>query len=134
MMQPTQLKLHDIKPLVEIVDYSFYYFLALSVIGTVVFFGALYLLFGWLKHRKKENKRKKALEILKKIDLKKDPKQAAYQLTKYGAVFKNDDTRHKEMYENMVSKLQNYKYKKEVEPFDSETVSVINLYREICDV
>ncbi len=55
MMQPTQLKLHDIKPLVEIVDYSFYYFLALSVLGAVLLSGAFYLLLRWLKQRKKEN-------------------------------------------------------------------------------
>ncbi len=133
-MQPDQLKLHDIKPLVPIQDYSFYYFLALSAIAVVLLAGVFYLLLKWLKQRKKENIRKKHLEILRSIDLRKDPKKAAYMLTKYGATFKDDDARHKEMYENMLAKLEKYKYRKEVEPFDQETVSIIELYRDICDV
>lgn len=133
-MNQGELKLHDIKPLVEIVDYSFYYFLALSIVAVVIFAAILYLFLRWLKHRKKENLRQKALEVLRSVDLKKDPKKAAYDLTKYGSIFKDDDIRHKEMYENMLAKLQNYKYKKEVEPFDDDTIAVINLYREICDV
>ena len=133
-MQPDQLKLHDIKPLVAIEDYSFYYFLAVSFIAVLLLVGAAYLLLKWLKQRKKENLRKKHLEILRSIDLRSDPKKAAYMLTKYGATFKDDDARHKEMYENMLEKLQRYKYKKEVEPFDDETISIIELYRDICDV
>lgn len=133
-MQTEQLKLHDIKPLVPIEDYSFYYFLAVSVIVVVLLAGAFYLLLRWLKHRKKENLRKRHLEILRSIDLRKDPKKAAYMLTKYGATFKDDDARHKEMYENMLQKLEKYKYRKTVEPFDEETISIIELYRDICDV
>ncbi len=134
MMQPNELKLHDIKPLVAIEDYSFYYFLAVSVVGILLLAGIFYLLLKWLKQRKKENLRKKHLDILRSIDLRKDPKKAAYMLTKYGATFKDDDMRHKEMYENMLAKLERYKYRKEVEPFDDETVSIIELYRDICDV
>ena len=133
-MQPNELKLHDIKPLVAIEDYSFYYFLALSVVAAVLLAGVFYLLLKWLKQRKKENLRKRHLDILRSIDLRKDPKKAAYMLTKYGATFKDDDARHKEMYENMLHRLERYKYRKEVEPFDEETVSIIELYRDICDV
>lgn len=133
-MQPNELKLHDIKPLVPIEDYSFYYFLGFSFVVVVLLAGVFYLLLKWLKERKKENLRKRHLEILRSIDLHKDPKKAAYMLTKYGATFKDDDIRHKEMYENMLNKLERYKYRKEVEPFDEETVGIIELYRDICDV
>jgi len=133
-MQPNELKLHDIKPLVAIEDYSFYYFMVLSFVAVILLLGIIYLLLKWLKYRKKENLRKKHLEILRFIDLQKDPKKAAYMLTKYGATFKDDDARHKEMYENMLTKLEKYKYRKEVEPFDEETVSIVELYRDICDV
>jgi len=129
-----ELKLHDIKPLVEIEDYSFYYFLVLSTIGVIIVVALSYLLLKWLKNRKKENVRQKYLQILRQIDLQSDPKEAAYKLTKYGATFSEDDARHKEMYVNMVAKLQEYKYKKEVAPFDDETKAIINLYRDICDV
>jgi len=133
-MQPTTLKLHDIKPLVEINDYSFYYFLALSALVVVLLSGAFFIILKWFKQRKKENTRKEHLQILHSIDLQSDPKKAAYMLTKYGATFKDDDARHKEMYENMIKKLQKYKYRKEVEPFDKETISIIELYKDICDV
>ncbi len=133
-MNETTLKLHDIKPSVAIEDYSFYYFLVLVVVGLVLVVSLLFLFLKWFKQRKVENVRKKHLEILQSIDLDKDPKKAAYMLTKYGATFKEDDARHKEMYENMLQKLERYKYKKEVTPFDDETRSIIELYREICDV
>ncbi len=133
-MNETTLKLHDIKPPVAIEDYSFYYFLVLVVVGLVLVVSLLFLFLKWFKQRKVENVRKKHLEILQSIDLDKDPKKAAYMLTKYGATFKEDDARHKEMYENMLQKLERYKYKKEVTPFDDETRSIIELYREICDV
>ena len=132
-MQTVGLKLHDIKPLVEVNDYSFYYFLVLVGVFLVVFVGFLYLLYKWLKHKKKEDIRKKHLKILLNVNLN-DTKKAAYTLTKYGATFKDDDIRHKEMYKNMIEKLENYKYKKEVEDFDNETLSYIKLYREMCDV
>jgi len=132
-MQHEELKLHDIKPLVMIEDYSFYIFVALSIIGAIVIAGLLFLVLKWLKEQKKENLRKKHLELLHAIDLQ-DTKKAAYALTKYGATFKDDDERHRQMYENMLQKLQKYKYKKEVDGFDEETLAIINLYREMCDV
>jgi N-acetyl-anhydromuramyl-L-alanine amidase AmpD len=132
-MQEQTLKLHDIKPLVAIDDYSFFYFLIVSIVGIVIIVGAVYLLLKWLKNRKKENIRKKHLKLLQQINLK-DTKKAAYMLTKYGATFKDDDQRHQEMYANMLEKLADYKYKKSVKSFDKETISVINLYREMCDV
>jgi N-acetyl-anhydromuramyl-L-alanine amidase AmpD len=132
-MENNTLKLHDIKPLVVIDDYSLYYFLAVSFIALVIISGAAYLIWKWLKSRKKENIRKKHLKILKNVSFK-DAKKAAYMLTKYGATFKDDDTRHKEMYANMLEKLAQYKYKKDVGKFDQETISVIHLYQEMCDV
>jgi hypothetical protein len=63
-----------------------------------------------------------------------DAKRAAYDITFYGSSFKDDSQRHHEMYENLVSRLQKYKYKKEVEPIDEETLGYIELYRGMCDV
>ncbi len=132
-MQTQELKLHDIKPLMPIDDYSFYYFLALVIIGGIIVTGVLFLLLKWFRQRKRHNIRKEHLQRLHAVDLG-DAKKAAYELTKYGATFKDDDQRHKEMYENMIQKLSNYKYKKQVGSFDDETKAVINLYREMCDV
>lgn len=127
-------KLKDVKGLVEIEDYSIYYFSALVVIVSILVLALLYLLFTFLKHRKKENIRKIALEKLLNIDLS-DTKKAAYELTKYGAVFKDDSTRHFEMFKNLLDHLQAYKYKKDVaKTFDEDTLKYISLYKEMCDV
>jgi len=126
-------QLHDIKPLVKVDDVTIYYFLIVFFIALIILSGITYITLKWYKNRKKEDIRKKHLNIIKKIDLKKT-KEAAYALTKYGATFKNDSPRHKEMYNNMINKLQSYKYKKEIKPFDKETISIIELFREICDV
>ncbi|NPA65348.1 MAG: hypothetical protein GXO11_00555 [Epsilonproteobacteria bacterium] len=128
-----KLQLHDIKPLVEVHDYTHIYFNVLVGVLSVVIVGGLYLLWNYLKHRKKVDIRKEHLKKLLAITYE-DPKKAAYELTKYGATFKDDDTRHKELYKNMLEHLDKYKYKKEVEPFDSKTISIINLYKEVCDV
>ena len=128
-----KLQLHDIKPLVEVSDYTHIYFGVIVVIVSIVIAGAIYLLWNYIKHRKKVDIRKIHLKKLLEVTYD-DPKKAAYLLTKYGATFKDDDTRHKELYANMLSHLEKYKYKKEVEPFDSKTISIINLYKEVCDV
>ena len=133
-MQADLSKLRDIKPLVEIEDYSFYYFLALTIAAAVLLAVLGYFVLRWLRAKRSRNSRQEHLRILRSIDLTGDPKEAAYKLTKYGATFRDDDTRHKEMYANMLAKLERYKYRKEVEPFDSKTLAIIELYRDICDV
>ena len=128
-----EIPLHDIKPLVEIQEYSFYYLMALIAVGVVLFLGAGYLLFKFFKERKKFNLRKEYYKKFKAVNFK-DAKKAAYELTKYGAVFKDDDERHLKAYENMLERLEKYKYKKDVEPFDGDTKHFIELYEAMIDV
>ena len=63
-----------------------------------------------------------------------EPKKAAYEITKYGYLFKDDAPRNAEMYKNLVERLDRYKYKKEVEPIDEETKSYFELYKGMIDV
>jgi len=132
-MQESVIKLHDIKPLMEVSDYSLYYLIALSVGVFVLILGFVYLLWRYLKRKKRYNKRKDYAQKLIEIDLSKT-KDAAYALTHYGALFADDSTRHKEMYENLTHRLSPYKYKKEVEKFDDEVVGYIELYKGMLDV
>lgn len=132
-MKSQHIELQDIKSLVVIDDYSYYYFLGLVFFAVVLLLGAFFLVFKWLNERKKENIRKKHLHLLGCIDLT-QTKEAAYAITKYGATFKDDDTRHQQMYKNLQGYLAPYKYKKDVEPFDEKTRSIIQLYKEMCDV
>jgi hypothetical protein len=127
------IPLHDIKPLVEIDDYSIYYFsgiiiLIIAILVALAFFGWRY----WSK-RNAFSIRKKHSKLLHEIDFS-NPKEAAYAITKYGYTFSNDDERHHEKYENLLSRLAPYKYKKEVEAIDSETKSYFEIYLGMIDV
>ena len=138
-MQNTQPKgvadipLHDIKPIVEIEQYSFYYFLGISFIVVLVLMGVSYLIYRWLKHRNRYSKRKEHYEKLHSLNLS-NTKESAYAITNYGATFMDESPRHKEMYDNLTQRLQRYKYKKEVESFDDEVLGYIELYKGMIDV
>ena len=132
-LQHNEIPLHDIKPLVEIHEYSLYYFIGVSLLVALLLLGFGYLVYRWLKNRKKFNRRAEHYKLFNKVDYS-NPKKAAYDLTLYGATFKDDDERHAKAYENMIEKLEKYKYKKHVENFDADTLHIIELYREMIDV
>lgn len=127
------IPLHDIKPLIEVQEYSFYYFAAIVGVACIILLGVLYLLYRYFKERNKYNKRKDHLRIFNTLDYE-NTKQAAYDLTHFGATFKDDTPRHHKHYDLMVEKLQNYKYKKSVEAFDADTLRQIKIYQEMLDV
>ena len=127
------IPLHDIKPIVEVQEYSFYYLLGLIALGTIILFALLYILYMWNKKRNAFNIRKEHFRLLDELDLG-DTKNSAYSLTLYGLTFKDDSKRHNEMYENITARLDMYKYKKSVDEFDSETLGYIDLYKGMIDV
>jgi len=129
----TNIPLHDIKPLLEIKEYSFYYFFGMSLFILFLACGIIYLTYRYIKNKNRFNIKKEHLKLLKSINLQ-DAKRAAYDITFYGASFKDDSPRHVEMYNNLLSRLERYKYKKDVEPIDKETLGYIELYKEMCDV
>lgn len=131
--QSYDIPLHDIKPIVQIEEYSLYYFLGASFFAVALILGLSYLLFSWLKKRNRYNKRKEHFESFKTLDLS-STKESAYAITFYGATFKNDSLRHQESYDNLVGRLERYKYKKEVEGYDDETLGYIELYKGMVDV
>ena len=131
--QNFDIPLHDIKPLVEVQEYSLLYLIGVSIIALVIFVGSLYLILRWLKHRNAFNIRKEHYKLLEALDLS-DAKKAAYDVTFYGATFKDDSPRHTEMYKNLVDRLEQYKYKKNVENLDSEVLGYIDVYKGMLDV
>jgi hypothetical protein len=132
-MQTNEIPLHDIKPLLEIQDYSFYYFLAVVSVVSVIVLAVLYLLYRYFRGKKKFDIRKEHYKVLQSINLK-DTKKAAYLLTQYGLTFSDDSDRHQKTYIEMLDKLEKYKYKKSVDDFDRETLRVIELYKGMIDV
>ena len=133
IQQSYDIPLHDIKTIVEVEEYSFYYLLGLSVIGVVLILGIIYLIYRYFKNKNSYNQRKEHFKIISNVDLD-DTKKAAYTITLYGATFKDDGDRQHGMYRNLTSRLERYKYKKSVESFDEETLNYIELYKEMIDV
>lgn len=130
-MEPIQIK--DIKPLIAIHDDGIYFLLVLIVIGVVAVLAVGYLLVRWYKHKHVVSTRQENYRLLGLVNFN-DPKKAAYDVTKYGYIFKDDTARNREMYENIVQRLQGYKYKAKVDLIDDETRSYIELYRGMIDV
>jgi hypothetical protein len=127
------IPLHDIKPLVEINDHSFILFVALIVAGIVLTAALGYLLWRFWRQRKQENLRQKSFEALEAVDLE-NPKQAAYAITKHGLCFAEDSPRIREAYDNLVSRLAPYKYRKVVGSIDEETISYYQIFVGMIDV
>lgn len=127
------IPLHDIKPLVGIEDYSLYYFIATVSASIVVVFFIIYYLFKWIKKRKKFNIRLKHKEHLEGIDFQ-SSKDAAYKITMYAHTFKDDSEILQNAYEKLVEQLEKYKYKKDVDKFDEETIKLIDSYKSLVHV
>ena len=126
------IPLHDIKPIVEIEEYSLYYLLGLIGLGIIILGLIVYGVYIWYKKRNAFNLRKNHLQLIHDLDLS-DTKNAAYGISSYGLTFKDDSPRHKEMYENITQRLEGYKYKKDVDAFDSETLGHIEIYKDMLD-
>ena len=131
MEQNLTSQLKDIKPLLEIPDNSFYLYwgLILSVVLIV-------LILVWFLGRKfwkqrKINLAKGYLEKLKAIDWK-DPKKSAYDATHYARLLATDE-RRKELFSQLEPLLEKFKYKKEVDKVDQDTLNRFNLYVQVAD-
>ncbi len=132
-IQSYDIPLHDIKPIVDVEEYSLYYLLATSTAVLVVIILLGYLIYIWNKKRNAFNIRKFHFKLLNELNLD-DTKQSAYSITTYGATFADDSPRHSEMYLNITNRLEVYKYKKEVDSFDSEMLGFIEVYKGMLDV
>ena len=132
-IQSYDIPLHDIKTIVEVQEYSLYYFLGTSLAILIVLSLFGYLLYLWNKKRNAFNIRKVHYKLLHELDLD-NTKQSAYAITTFGATFKDDSPRHIEMYSNITNRLEIYKYKKQVNSFDSEMIGFIELYKDMIDV
>ncbi len=132
-MNGSNIKLKDIKPLIMINNYELYYLIALSIIVIIILIISLYFIYRWYKNKNRFNLRQNNFQKLKQIKFD-NSKKAAYDITKYGFIFKNDAPRNGEMYENLIQRLNQYKYKAKVENIDDETKSYFELYKDMIDV
>ena len=126
------LQLKDIKPLLEIPDFSYYYYWGLIVFGVCVFLGlAIFLVFKFWKKRK-VNLAKGYLEALKKIEWK-ESKKAAYKATHYARLLMEHDSTLKDEFKALEPLLEQFKYKKEVDEIDVVTKEKFDKYVQVAD-
>jgi len=125
--------LHDIKTIVEVQEYSFYYLVGAISLAVLALIVLLYLIYKYIQKLNAYNERKEHLKLLNLLDLS-DTKNAAYAISRYGITFSNDGQRESEMYKNITSRLEQYKYKQSVEEFDKETLGYIELYKDMLHV
>lgn len=107
-------KLKDIKPIVDIPDNSLLIMIGF-VFVLIVISTLLYLLFKKPKRRKKPSFKEIKLKELKELDFS-DDKEVAYKFTTDAVHFLNEE--NKNSYEQIVQKLQPYKYKKDIPAMD----------------
>jgi len=97
------MELHDIFPEVSIIEYSLYSFLALCLVGLVLF----YILYRVLKNR---SKKLQPLHILEHYNPN-DAKQTAHQVSHYGKQLAKSEAQ-KQYLVSLEEKLDKYKYLK----------------------
>ena len=130
-MEPnTSLQLRDIKPLVAIPDSSLYLYWGLISLGVLLIVLLGYFIYRRIDFSKKKDRQKHYLEALDTTDWS-SPKKAAYRATHYGRLLATDE-RKKELFSQLFPLLEKYKYKKEVEKVDAETMKQFELYRKVC--
>ena len=120
-----KLKIHDIKPLVEVNDYSFYLFITLVLCSIILLICIFYFIYKKIKNRKIDYS-KIYIKKLKQIDISKS-KNAAYKITKYcNAISKNDQQAL--LANALIKDVLQYKYKKHTNDFNQKTIS---LYQQL---
>lgn len=132
MSQTINIPLHDIMPLLEVSDTSIYWFGALVFLGLMFFASSVILFLKWNRDQK-INERQKHYEALQKIDFK-NPKESAYSITKEGYFFSHDTEQTFNAYQNLLIRLEPYKYATTVQKIDEETVNCYYGYLEMVKV
>jgi len=127
----SSMQLRDIKPLVDIADYSAYLYWGVILLGLLLVMLLGYFLYRQINFSEKEDKEKLYLEALNSIDWS-SPKKAAYRATYYGRFLATDE-RKKELFTQLLALLRQYKYKKETVKVDDETIKQFELYRKVCN-
>lgn len=125
------IKIHDIKELVEIPDFSFYIYSLLWILAILAFFIIIFLVYRFFSN-KKRCKRKEYYKILKELDLS-DAKNSAYKITKYARLLAQNE-REKRISDELIEELEAFKYKKEVEPLNDNVKIIFGRFVDSVDV
>jgi len=124
-------KLRDIKPLLEIVDSSYYIYVGLIFVSVFLVISAVVFIGRNLWINRKRSIEELYLERLKSIDWS-NAKKASYDVT-FLAYHFIDNERVNEIYLQTIPMLEKYKYRKEVPTVDSETIRQYELLVHLID-
>ena len=126
------LNIHDIKPLVQIPDYSIYFYYTFIIIGILVSLFCIYLVYNYF-YKRKNSQAKEYYKILKNIQFN-NPKQDAYTITTYSRLLATDE-RSQKLLDELLESLQPYKYKKNVpKNFTKEIKAKFTTFMDSLDV
>jgi len=126
------LKINDIKPIVEIPDWSIYLYYGIAFVILLILFFIFYIGYKFFKP-KVTSQEMIWLEILKNIDLK-DTKKAAYSISKYGRYLAKEE-RQIRLIEELTNELSFYKYKKETDDsFTDSIITKLSIFMDTLDV
>lgn len=121
------LKINDIKPLIEVPDYSFYIFILIILILFSLF--SLLIFYIYKKYSNRGiNYKKMYIQNLKNIDLKKG-KNAAYEITKYLNLLEKNEKQNIIAIQ-LIEDLNQYKYKKENYDLNENTILLYKSFLE----
>lgn len=126
MANSMDIPVHDIGPLLEVVEYSMVWFIAFAVI----FFVVIAVFIKQIRSRKKSkevDKRRLRYENFSRIDMS-NPKAAAYEIGKQGSFFAHDSEETLGAYRTLFERLEPYKYAPKVEPIDEESAALYRAY------
>ena len=126
------IKIHDIKPIVEIPDFSIYLYYGLLLLSLILVCFLIYLVYKFLKPKTKSQEMiwHEKLQSLDFIDIKK----TSYDISKYGRYLAKEE-RQIRLIDELVSDLSSYKYKKEIpSEFTQEIKTKFNIFMDTLDV
>ncbi len=129
MASSMDIPVHDIGPLIEVVEYSFAWFIALIAVVLVI----MAVLVKQIRSRKKikeVDERTVRYENFSRIDVR-DPKAAAYEICRQGSFFAHDNEQTLSIYRTLLERLQRYKYAPKVEPMDEESIALYHAYQKM---
>ncbi len=124
-------ELRDIKPLLEIPDYSYYLFLGGAFLLLFLALLALFFLVKKMWRERSVDLKQRYFQALKNVDWE-NAKKASYQVTFLARKLCEDD-RSKEIFSQLLPMMEPYKYKKKVPSVDIETLKQYNLLVHVID-
>lgn len=126
-----EIKIHDIKELVEIPDFSFFIYSLLWILGVLAFCIVIFLIYKYF-YNKNRCQRKEYFKILKELDLN-NSKESAYKITKYARLLVHNE-REKRLCNELIEELETFKYKKEVAPLSDDVKILFGRFMDSVDV